>query len=303
MNINLKTLATACAIITMTPHSATAENAYGGFDIVDTPGAVDQDYANVRGWHVAAFYVGGRFAFCSAGKDIGNSYMSIGFDGLQWQIAVPVPIKRGNWNGRLEIDGKSRSVSGTATQNHTIAWLGMGELDQLRGGNNANLSIGRYDYDFGLSGVTASTLKVTECVQHAGKVPAKKLAPPSSTQGQTQQQTQTNNGGLKTARAACETVFQGRFGCTLTQHPKEGSYREVITIDADDRNADRYLVKQIDDNQAEIWVSHSDQPDVWNYKGYWQPSMQDRNCIEPSPNQGLAVQDALGQDAWMLCIR
>lgn len=294
-HLNKNNFIATCTFVVMTASGAIAENVYGGFDIVETPGAIDQDYANVRGWHVTANYVGGNFAFCSADKTIGSRFVSIGYDGMQWQLAVPIPHQRNDWSGVLEVDGSPRSASGTATNGYSIAWLGLGELDRLKRGNHANLGVGKFDYDFSLSGVTASTLKVSECVQRAGKVPTSRGG---SAGGKT-----TQSGNLETARASCETVFNGRFGCTLTKHPKEGSYLDVITVESDNPNSERYLVKRISDSEGEVWVSYSDNPDAWNYKGYWQPTNYDRACIEPAPNQGLAVQDALGQDAWMLCIR
>ncbi|WP_039019635.1 hypothetical protein [Halocynthiibacter namhaensis] len=281
------------AFAAMAANSAAAQNEYGGYDIVDTPGAVEQDYANVRGWTVTANYVDGNFAFCSAWKNVGNSPVSIGFDNMQWQLAVPIVSRDKEWSGGLEVDGDQRYASGSSTANNAIAWLGLSELDRLKRGNQAIVSVGKYDFDFSLAGVTASTLKVSECVQNAGQVPTR-------TSGNT---TQAQTGNLHTARANCETVFGGVFGCTLTQHSKEGSYREVITVDSDTPDMERYLIKQIDDTQGEVWVEFSDQPQVWNYKGYWEPASHDVNCIEPAANQGLAVQEALGHDAWMLCIR
>ncbi|WP_166418137.1 hypothetical protein [Cochlodiniinecator piscidefendens] len=284
-----------CTLVAMTATGATAQNAYGGYDIAGTPGAVDQDYANVRGWQVTASYVGGRLAYCSAGRYAGGSYMSIGYDGMQWQLAVPIAGQYSDWSGTLEIDGDQRSTSGNATTGNTIAWLGLNELDRLQRGSQAILSVGRVDYDFDLSGVTASTLKVSECYQHGGQVPVQATAPANTAS--------TQNGNAATARVTCETVFNGPFACTLTQQPSEGSYLEVLTVDSDDPNAERYLIKQVNDAQIEVWVSYPDGLQSWDYKGYWQPVAQDQDCMEPAPNQGLAVQDALGQDAWMLCIR
>lgn len=281
----------AFGLVAMAAHSAAAQNVYGGYDIVDTPGAVEQDYATVRGWTVTANYVGGHFAFCSAWRNVGQSQVSIGFDNMQWQLAVPVTLRNKEWSGMLEVDGDQRPTGGSSTANNSIAWLGLSELDRLKRGNRAIVSVGKYDYDFNVAGVTASTLKVTECVQNAGQAPTRTTS------------TQAKTGRLQTARASCETVFGGDFGCTLTQHPKEGSYIEVVTVDSDTPSMERYLIKQIDDTQGEVWVAFSDQPQVWNYKGYWQTTSHDVNCIEPAPNQGLAVQEALGQDAWMLCIR
>lgn len=286
--LNKNNFITACALVAMTASGAVAGNVYGGFDIVGTPGAVDQDYANVRGWHVTATYVGGAFAFCSAGRNVGGGYMSIGYDGMQWQLAVPIPQQYTDWSGVLEVDGSRRFASGTATNGYAIAWLGLAELDRLKRGNQAILGVGKIDYDFNLSGVTASTLKVSECVQQAGQVPISRAA---------------RNGNLETVHADCETVFSGRFGCTLTMQPNDSSYLEVISVVSDDPNSERYLIKRISDYQGEVWVSYSDNPQAWGYKGYWQSAAYDDACIEPEPNQGLAVQDALGQDAWMLCIR
>jgi hypothetical protein len=87
----------------VTASGASAEIIYGGFDIVDTPGAVELDYANVRGWLVTASYVCDALAFCSADKYVANTYMSIGYDGMQWRLAVPVPHQNMGWSGILEL--------------------------------------------------------------------------------------------------------------------------------------------------------------------------------------------------------
>lgn len=292
-HFKIDNIISACAFVLMTACGAAAQNTYGGYDIMATPGAVEQDYANVKGWHVSASYLGGSLAFCSAGKHIGNTYMSIGYDGMQWQLAVPIANQPADWSGGLEVDGDLRHASGTSTSGYAIAWLGLRELDRLQRGNQAIMSVGKHDYDFSLAGITASTLKVTECVQNAGRVPTQAGANAAPAQ----------NGGAPTVRVSCETVFGGRQGCTLTQQPQEASYLEVFTVDLDDRGSERYLVKQVDNAQVEIWLAFPEAPQSWSYKGFWQESSHDRDCIEPAPNQGLAVQDALGQDAWMLCLR
>ncbi|MBO0903571.1 hypothetical protein [Jiella sonneratiae] len=158
--------------------SATAQqNDYGGYDIVAAPKG-ESFYADTRGWRVFAARARGKFAYCFAeARRSDGSAFRLGWDGQQWQLAVPV-VSRPDWRGTLRIDGAGSGqgyqrggdfISGTATGRWTIAWLGEAELDGLRQGKAAVLGVGKADYDFALSGSTAAVLKVKECVGRSGE--------------------------------------------------------------------------------------------------------------------------------------
>lgn len=158
-------------------------NSYGGYDIVAFAGA-ESFYASARNWNVFSANASTRHAYCfaEAVRSDGTAHR-IGYDGAQWQLAVPVTASP-DWQGVLQIDGVGagqgylrggQDVSGTAVGGWTIAWLGLAELDGLKQGKTAVLGVGRGDYDFPLTGSTAAILKVEECVARAG------IAPPAGT--------------------------------------------------------------------------------------------------------------------------
>lgn len=174
---NLRCLLLCASLALTTPGSAIAQqNGYGGYDIVAAPQG-EEFYADTRGWRVFAGRVGGGFGYCFAEAVRGDgSALRLGWDGQQWQLAVPI-TSRPDWEGTLQIDGAGSGqgyrrggdyISGTASGGWTIAWLGEAELDGLRQGKFAVLGVGRADYDFRLSGSTAAVLKVQECVDRSG---------------------------------------------------------------------------------------------------------------------------------------
>ncbi len=175
------------AMVAASPASA-QQNSYGGYDIVAAPQR-EYFYGDMRGWGVFAANMNGRFAYCFAERlRSDGSAVRVGFDGGQWQIAVPIP-SRPDWEGTLRIDGEGSGqgyrkggeyISGTANGSWTIAWLGMAELEGVRKGGTALLSVGKFDYDFSLAGATAATLKVQECVDRSGQT----ASVPASSGGQ-----------------------------------------------------------------------------------------------------------------------
>lgn len=191
---NLRSLILCASLALTTPGAAVAQqNDYGGYDIVAAPQG-ENYYSETRGWRVFAARVGGRFGYCfgEAAREDGSIFR-LGWDGQQWQLAVPMSSSP-DWQGTLEIDGAGSGqgyrhggafISGTAIGDWTIAWLGEAELDGLRQGKVAVLGVGKADYDFRLSGSTAAILKVKECVGRSGggagqaAAPAAPPSPPS----------------------------------------------------------------------------------------------------------------------------
>ncbi|TFF17793.1 DUF3421 domain-containing protein [Jiella endophytica] len=132
--------------------------------------AGNDHYGSVRGWDVFAGRDHGRFRYCYAAvdRDGNGDDLRIGYGSGQWQIAVPVRA-RPDWYGQLSIDGHATGASGTADRGWAFAWIGLGELDALRAGHQAILSVEKFDVDFDLAGVTAATLMVEECVERRGE--------------------------------------------------------------------------------------------------------------------------------------
>ncbi|MGE3646346.1 MAG: hypothetical protein AB7F96_21075 [Beijerinckiaceae bacterium] len=151
---------------------------YGGYDIAGNE-RFERPYGRARQWEVKAAYSGRTFMYCVASPTGTDRQVRLGFDlsmpgeSGQWQLAVPGRVRK-DWQGRLEIDGKEpgnragADVSGNSRAGWAIAWLNMGQVDALRQGTNANLGIGKADYDFSLAGIAAAITKIEECRQRRG---------------------------------------------------------------------------------------------------------------------------------------
>lgn len=214
------------------------QNDYGGYDIVGSVPSGKPAYADVRGWRVFALQAGGKFAYCFAERDRGDgSIVRLGWDKLQWQLAVPVK-SRPDWEGTLQVDGAGSgqgyqnggdTISGTAKAGWTIAWLGEAELDGLTKGSEAVLGVGKSDYDFSLAGVTAAKLKVQECVERSGRVAA--AAPPEETEAPSE------DGAVKFGAAGVWIVNELRDGSRTASCELYDSERTNLRFEIDSENS------------------------------------------------------------------
>ncbi|QYK42765.1 MAG: hypothetical protein KF887_06585 [Paracoccaceae bacterium] len=179
----------AAIVVCAAVPAAAQNNVYGGYDIVALAGQ-ETFYGEARGWNVFAARApsGPAYCFAEAVRSDGAAHR-LGWDGMQWQLAVPV-ASTPEWEGTLRVDGLgsgqgygrgSDHASGTAVGGWTIAWLGMAELDGLRQGREAILGLGRGDYDFMLSGSAAAILKVEECMAQPGPLSAGAAEPSETT--------------------------------------------------------------------------------------------------------------------------
>lgn len=137
-----------------------APNAYG---VTHIAGGAETYYGTARGWTVYSAKLRGEFGYCVGETEVDGINLRIGFDGGQWQIALPKPNPRDHIES-LEIDGRRWTVIGTIDATHAYAWLGLPELDAIKNGNLMILDIGRASFDYPLRGTAATILKVQECV-------------------------------------------------------------------------------------------------------------------------------------------
>jgi len=136
----------------------------GTFNIAGDPRMSEQFYDTARKYTVFSGGDRSRVQYCVAERNFGGSVLRLGYDGGQWQLAVPYGDNP-NYDGTLEIDGRSFFTTGTAANGWTFVWLGLQELEAIRAGSKMILNIGRASLDFTLDGTTAAGLKVEECVQ------------------------------------------------------------------------------------------------------------------------------------------
>lgn len=162
---------------------------YGGYDIAGNE-AFERQYGEARGWRVLAAFSGRTFMYCAAIKDVGHGDVRLGVDraepgaGAQWQLAVPVKAPQ-DWRGALEADGRGfgngggNQASGTARDGWAIAWLTMADVDGLRQGKEASLSVGKETLRFSLDGAAAALTKVEECAGRQGATAAAQRSAPA----------------------------------------------------------------------------------------------------------------------------
>lgn len=144
-------------------------NDYNGYDIAGIARVAEGHYGEVLGWSVLSATVAGNFAYCTGEFGERGARWRLGWDGMQWQVALPVESKP-DWNGDLEVDGDRRSISGSARNGWTFLWLGLPELDKIRDGKTMIADIGRASIDRALVGTAAVITKIEECVQRKGRI-------------------------------------------------------------------------------------------------------------------------------------
>ncbi len=139
-------------------------------NIANTKGAVEKPYAEVRGWKIVTGSVKGKMLYCAAIKNVDQSLLRLGFDGLQWQVGVPHSLKSGDFTGMMELDGKTSGTSGISDGKWTFLWLNLGERDALMNGKLVTFDIGKASFDYNLKGSAAAALKVKECAERHVKL-------------------------------------------------------------------------------------------------------------------------------------
>ncbi|MYZ46474.1 hypothetical protein [Propylenella binzhouense] len=200
-------------------------NDYGGYDIGGVPEAEETNYGTARGWRVVAATVAGNFAYCAGETDDRGTIWRMGWDGMQWQVAVAADV-RPDWNGYLDVDGDSRPISGSAGGGWALLWLGMQELDKIRNGNTMVVDTGGASIRHRLIGTAAVATKIEECVQRRGGG-AVAVAEPKPAQ-----QTEAGNGGMPGdpscpddgPRLPFTGICAGRAVNYLTGTPTYGDY-------------------------------------------------------------------------------
>jgi hypothetical protein len=149
-------------------------------NIANALGATEVTYSDVRGWDVTVGSIKGKPAYCVATSRQDGAELRLGFDGGQWQIAVPARSKRGEFSGFMTLDGRRSGTAGVSDGAWTFLWLNMGERDALMKGKMVVFEVGKASLDYKLHGAAAAALKVEECVERrvtasvaaAGRSPA-----------------------------------------------------------------------------------------------------------------------------------
>lgn len=158
--------------IGLLPVSSFAQSEAGGYDI-EGSNIVGTEIDQVGQWVIQEAFDGRKIAYCSGSYDHDRNNIRLGFDGGQWQLAIPVSNQK-DWQGKLLIDGKgsgrgygrgSESVSGTVSGGWTIVWLTLDHLDGLSKGRLANLKTDPGGYDFPLINISTVISKIKSCYE------------------------------------------------------------------------------------------------------------------------------------------
>ncbi len=155
----------ALTVIGAQASQVTSVDAQEVANIANVRGASETVYfRDVRGWRVVVGSINGQAAYCAATQTQAGTEIRFGYGGGQWQMAVPYSARRGDYAGQIEIDGKSKGMSGISDGKWTFAWLTLGERDALMNGQQVILEVGKASLDFSLAGASAAIQKVEECV-------------------------------------------------------------------------------------------------------------------------------------------
>lgn len=144
--------------------------------IANAKGVQESTYfASVKGWKVVVGDLNGQPAYCAAISNQADSELRIGYtyvpaddgydSGGQWQMAVPYSAGKGEYSGRMAIDGRETGTYGESDGVWTALGLGQGELDVLKNGRQVVIEVGKASLDYDLTGMAAAVLKVEECFE------------------------------------------------------------------------------------------------------------------------------------------
>lgn len=122
-------------------------------------------FSDVRGWKVVVGSVNGRPAYCAMTKGQDGSEFRFGYDGGQWQMAVPYSTTRGEFSGGMTLDGTASGTDGVSDGRWTFLWLNLGERDALMNGKRVVIRIGNASFNHDLGGTAAAIRKVEECAE------------------------------------------------------------------------------------------------------------------------------------------
>jgi len=283
-NLIQRLVGATCALL-VTLSFASAETVHG-------PEA-QYSYDSVRGWDVYALSLRDGVHGCRAIKQGAAGPLIIENYRNEWNLIVRSSQTGVFTGGVVAIDGYLVDSQFGLKNGYGIKTLTSPTLGRLKAGSQVNVRInGDRNQSFSLSGSTAAILKVEECAKNRGEKPQ---ASSTSTNMPPPQQSDQQ-------KMTCRSVTDGDYSCTIKFLPSDPGYVETVQIFSNAGSTPTYFYKIRDGGQqADTWVSFD--RGAWKYMGVWLLSDDGtQRCAEPAPNQSDKVQQALGQDAWQLCL-
>lgn len=286
----------AAAALVCAPTSASAEE-------------FTRPYAQVKGgWKVlGVFREGVGFQGCRAAKRDNGNRLAIARRESGWKLAVPTGQNGRFAGGVLNIDKRKFDAQFGFNDGVAIKELSQAEFKLLQNGSQLAVHInGDPPRHWSLHGSSAAILKVKECYQQRGHKPGGK-ASSQPTPPKTPQQSKSTGKPrpdmstfLTSAPVTCETVFAGRYACTVEQYKPTAGYVESVRIHNPALNQPAFFLNFVSKLKADVWVK--DGASAWAYMGVWVSQDRTDPCIAPRPKQGPIARGNLGQDAWQLCL-
>ena len=287
---SLASLAALCGLVTAPFTAAQAQTVHGPEQ--------EYSYASVRGWTVTSLDERNGVHGCRATiVQRGRSLMIERYHG-QWNLVVQSRQSGTFQGGTVTIDKAVTDAQFGLRNGYAIFGMSNSTLGQLKKGSAISVKVnGDNPVSFSLRGSTAAIGKVTECDQRQGEVP----------QAATPQAPATSGPAIgETATANCSTVTEGNYPCVATNMKPETGYEGVIRVvpAAGQKGKNAFFVKfKPGVPLADVWFNTPG--GTWQMLGGWdlRPAGQDGFCATPAANQTAAARNALGQDAWELCVQ
>ena len=266
-------------------------------------------YGEARGWEVYSLDTGQGIGGCRAFAPQTSSNVEFFMDyfGGQWMLAVPTGRFDASGYGSVFVDDGAFSVDFWFENGLAVHFMDNTLADWIRQGSSLQVSVDQdYTTSVVLNGSAAAMLKAEECWDFAGNPPIVAPQPPIVQTPQRPIRPATPVRPAPTqpqvAYAACQSIQDGSYNCTIEQQAPEAGYVELFTIFDNAGFAPGYFIKVISDNEAEVWTTYAGAP--WVYLGYWYPAGYNPDCSIPGP-QHVQPNDArinLGNNAWELCV-
>lgn len=263
-------------------------------------------YASVKGWDVLSLKdSAGSFVSCGAVKtENGNRVMLAQGADWSWIVATPTNQYGTFGGGVLEIDKVSIDSQFGFTGGFAHRDLSGSELQAIKKGRQMGIAI---NGDGGtrwwsLSGSTAATLKVTECVQRKGQVAAYQPSPsPSPAPSAHGARLLSNPIPVGQTRVGdCHSVFSSGYRCNLIGQPPKSGYSASVRVQDISNQQPTLDLDVVSASEADVWALMNNN---WAFMGRWVRDAAMGDCLAPGPNQSPDARRNLGQDAWQICLR
>ncbi len=136
---------------------------FGVVNIVGTEGAEDTAAGTSGDWSIVKGTIEGAAEYCYAEKTFDGTPVRVGWDDMQWQLAIAHPVPA-DFYGNFDVDGHTSGMSWTPVGDWALAWLGLMELEPMKEGQTLTVDLDGKTFTLPLSGLAEATAKVETCL-------------------------------------------------------------------------------------------------------------------------------------------